>query len=208
MSTLLIGPIYLTYEKIKEHRDGKRKIRNIARYEDLRREHEGILDSRDSHEARLDQERMRTGFAIPEMGADGRVKISHDWEEERARQWEERQRQLDYERFRAASLRPQQTGSRGPSMGSARESMHGDYRSRVGSLDMDRNRSSPVPRRSLQVGRTGYGYDSNESLSGRSRGSGSLEPHTMEVPKQREEEPKDMSSLFIDDILRERGLAR
>ncbi|KKY25025.1 hypothetical protein UCRPC4_g02082 [Phaeomoniella chlamydospora] len=218
MTSLLIGPIYLTYEKIKEHRDGKRRIRNIARYEDLRREHEGEEDVKEDERWRLDQQRMKTGFAIPEPSNDGRVRLSHDWEAEREREWAEREMR---ERSRhPSSLRASRTGSLASrNQTGKRESWHGDYRPRLASEpDWENGRVSPGPRRSLQVGRLGREFES-DSLSDRSsaynrprsdmsRSRDFFEPQQVEVPKpHRQEEPKDMSSLFVDDILRERGLA-
>jgi len=218
MTSLIIGPIYLTYEKIKEHRDGKKRIRNAARFEELRREHEGSFETKDEELWRLEQQRMKTGFGLPAMSEDGRVKLSHDWEAERQRQWELREREREqYQRSAAAALRPDRTGNT-----VKRESWHGDYRSRMGNeSEWESGQESPVPRRSLQVSRLGREIGSNDSLSDRSssynrpqsdmsRSREYLEPQTTEQqrPREREEEPKDMSSLFVDEILRERGLGR
>lgn len=213
MTSLLIGPIYLTYEKVKEHRAGKKRIKNHARYEDLKREHEGDLDLQDEERMRLDQERMKTGFAIPEPGDDGRVRLSHDWESEREREYEERY---------YAQMRQQRTGSRAVSAASTgykRESWHGDHRTGTGrDYEWERGRESPAPRRSLQVSHLGQELGSNDSLSDRSsrhnmsrsdigRSREHLQPYPEEKGKEKEEEPKDMSSLFVDDILKERGLS-
>jgi len=218
MTSLIIGPLYLTYEKIKEHRDGKRRIRNAARFEELRREHEGDLDSREEQQIALEQQRMKTGLVLPEMSEDGRVRVSHDWEAERQRLWEAREREREaYERSAAAALRPTRTGNRTPMSTGNRGSWHGDNRARVAS-DLD---WESAPRRSLQVSQFGRDIGSNDSSSERSsrydkprsdmsRSREYFEPQTMESPKrpEREEEPRDMSSLFVDEILRERGLHR
>lgn len=226
MTSLIVGPIFLSYQKYKEHKDGKRRIRNAARYEDLRREFEDENEVQDEERWRLDQQRMKTGFGIPEMHDDGRVRLSHDWEAERERELAEREMR---ERGARRSLYPDRTGLRGQQTGRNRDSWHGDYRTGTGhDQGWESGRSSPAPRRSLQVGRLGgREYESNESLSqsssrlapdrprsdmSRSRDNvQNVQPQQVEAPRParaREEEPQDMSSLFIDDILRERGLGR